>query len=305
MSSFSAADIPHRFALLPIGVATRYLTHGVLAGLECPPPIALGSSAVPIADPSSRWDTIPVRELLEEAMARFATRRTEADAWLAPRLHATLRMTRREASNKELWAFLALQVAPDYVTWRHQPSGRRRADAEPGMTRSVRFVGAHDLQAFARLWWAAELFRDGADYRSAEIACRNQEVFNTVLRLDVIDHRPVALAMVRVLEHLVTTNAPDPGVQVNALCKAVNVAGATLMYEVIAPDATSDDKALFTWVEEADSAPTVSWERLPDGPDDGAVPPRSVDTLTRLYHDLLAGAALRDRTSNKSEETGA
>nr|WP_254667924.1 DUF6339 family protein [Streptomyces griseus] len=235
-----------------------------------------------------------MRELVEQAMLRFDAGRTEADAWLAPRLHATLRMSRAEAANPGLWNFLSLAVAPDFVLWRHMPSGTAE-DGAPRKVNSARFVGPHYSQAFARLWWAAEMFRDGSDYGPAEVACGNQDMINTALRLDAIDHRPTALALVSVLRTLSDRGATRLGDRVNALCTAVNVAGTTLMYEVIAPDDPPRQDALTAWIEEAESAPAVPWERLPEGPDDGTARRSSCETLSRMFEKFAAEAPLRDR----------
>ncbi len=284
-----------RLALLPAGVATRHLDQTVLSGGQPPAQVALLRAATVIADPSTRWNTAPLRELLEQAMDRFASDRASADAWLAPRLHATLRLTRSEAGDKDLWAYLAMVVAPDYVLWRHLPAGDEGARRAP-VVQASRFVGSSSVQAFARLWWAAEMCRNGADYRPVETACGNQDFLNTALRLGVMDHRPTVLAVIRVMENLAAADAPRLGDQLNALCKAIGIAGSTLMYEVIGPDELPDDGELLAWIGEADSAPPVAWDRLPDGPDDGTAPATSVDTLTRLFEDINAHLGrLRDR----------
>lgn len=284
-------DIPDRLALLPAPVTAKHLTRGVLTGREEPPVVAMVRASAPIDDESSRWQTAPVRELLDEAMRRFDDTRTRADAWLAPRLHATLRMTRSEASEPGLWSFLALVVAPDYIVWRHGNP------AQDGAVQAARFAGRSDTQAFARLWWAAELFRDGEDYHPAAVACGNQDMLNTALRLDAIDHRPTALAVIKVLEALTAAGASRLGDRVNALCSAVNAAGSTLVYDILAPDEAPDPAGLLRWIEDADWAPPVPWDRLPDGPDDGAAPPSSVDTLTRLFEKFQSEAPLRERVT--------
>ncbi|WP_127360890.1 DUF6339 family protein [Actinacidiphila soli] len=300
----SGVDIPDRLAHLPGAAASKHLTRGVLTGQEQPPRVALLRASAPIADQSARWECAPLRELLEEAMRRFADSRSRADAWLAPRLHATLRMSRNEAADPAIWNFLALVAAPDYVIWRHRSPAEAR-NGEPGSVSPVRFTGPHYNQAFARLWWAAELFRNGENYRPAEIACGNQDVLNTALRLDAIDHRPTALAMVRVLEGLSASGASRLGDRVNALCSAVNAAGSTLMYDVIAADELPDQDGLRDWIEGADSAPAVPWDRLPDGPDDGTAPRDSVETLTRLFDKFQAEAPLRIRKWQPADEPSA
>ncbi|MFD5915307.1 DUF6339 family protein [Kitasatospora sp. NPDC058201] len=285
---------PDRLALLPATAAAKHLTTAVRSGHERLPQVALLRASEALEDGSGRWDVAPVREVLDEAIHRFDVP-TDADAWLAPRLHATLRMTRAEAARPALWNFLALVVAPDYVLWRHLPRGEAK-NGEPRAVSAPRFTGVHYSQAFARLWWAAEVFRDGYDYRPVEIACRNQDMLNTALRLDALDHRPTALAMVRVLKGLAESGVTRLGDRVNALCTAVNVAGSTLMYDVLAPDDPVDPAALVEWIKEADSAPAVPWDRLPDGPPEEAVRRDSVDHLTLMFQQFSEAAPLRDRS---------
>ncbi|MCL7491811.1 DUF6339 family protein [Streptomyces sp. MCA2] len=287
-------ESPERLALLPDGVATAFLTPGMRAGRDALPQAAVLRASTPIEGGSVRWSADPVREILDEAMHRFDAARTDADAWLAPRLHATLRMTRAEAANPALWNFLALAVAPDFVLWRHLPPGESD-DGTPRKVNSVRFAGPHHSQAFARLWWAAEMFRDGPDYTPAEKACRHQDMINTALRLDAIDHKPTALALVRVLEGLADAGATRLGDRVNALCTAINTAGSTLMYEVIAPDEEPHHAALADWIDEVESAPAVPWNRLPEGPDDGIARHSSCEVLSRMFERFAAQAPLRDR----------
>ncbi|TWG03345.1 hypothetical protein FHX80_111769 [Streptomyces brevispora] len=286
-------EIPARLAHLSGDRATGFLTHGVRAGQEVLPHVAVLRASKPIQDDSVRWSVDPVREIVEEAMHRFDAARTDADAWLAPRLHATLRLTRAEAADAGLWNFLALAVAPDFVLWRHLPLVTADEGA-PRKINSARFVGPHYSQAFARLWWSAEMFRDGPDYAPAEIACANQDMINTALRLAAIDHKPTALALVLVLKGLADDGATRLGDRVNALCTAVNVAGSTLMYEVIAPDDPPRHDALTEWI--ADAGSVVPWERFPEGPDDGTARRSSLDLLSRMFAQFAAEAPLRDRT---------
>ncbi|UUV28479.1 DUF6339 family protein [Amycolatopsis roodepoortensis] len=285
-------EIPEILGSLPNAVVARHLTTGVLSGRQMPPHLTLRKAAVPLPEGEMRWRTAPIRALVEEAMRRFQDLRTPkaraaADGWLAPRLHATLRMTRAEAADNGLWNFIALIVAPDYVIWRHLGTKG---------TKAVRFSGRHDLQAFSRLWWAAELFRNGSDYRTVELACRSQDVLGSPMRLDVIDHRPTALAFLRVLQEPLTKRSPRHGDLVNALSSAVNTAGSTLFYDVLAPEEPADDDALRMWIEDAAEMPAVPWDRLPVGPDDGAVDDTSIARLTPLFERLLKEAPKRDRS---------
>ncbi|WP_141205187.1 DUF6339 family protein [Streptomyces griseorubiginosus] len=283
---YAPADLPEYFSLVPDIVAAKYLTHSVLSGSEAPPKVALLRLAQGIAPPAARWRVAPVRQLLDEARRRHENDRAAADGWLAPRLHATMRMTRREAANSGLWNFLALVVAPDYVLWRHKGVTKEgvRATAD-------RFVGVHYKQTFARLWWAAEMFRDGDDYGPVVSACGVQDVLNTVLRFEVIDHRPTARAIVRLLERGVVRTGRD----VNGLGTAINAAGSTLMYDVLAPDDGGDAEARRYWIGEAENAGPMPFDVLPDGPDDGRIPQKSVDELAKRFEKLFAEAPVRGK----------
>ncbi|MEU1729239.1 DUF6339 family protein [Nonomuraea sp. NPDC005692] len=260
-------------SLLPDEAAARFLTTGVLENTEPLPFAAVDQMSQP-----ARWEAEPVRQLFDEAMKRFTTaERTSADAWLAPVLHATLRLTRREASDSRIWNYLAVRLAPDYVYWRHLSRGN------PHTVSRTRFSGPFYSQAFARLWWAAELFRDGPDYGPVVVACGNQDVLNTVLRLDIILHRPTAQAIIRLL----TTGVVRTGRQVNALAQAVNTAGSTLSYEARAPDNPRDVDAYRDWIEELTGV-LVPYDSMPIGPSDGRARSTSVDALATLFTQLFA-----------------
>lgn len=284
MASAPTVAVPEHIHLLPNAIAQRHLTMPVLRGDEIPPATTLDQAST-AWEQSIRSDARVVRDLVEEAMTRFTRDdRTSADSWLAPRLHATLRITRREASEPGIWNHLASRIAPDYVIWRHLP--KPKADKPIPSVNPLRFVGSFHRQAFSRLWWAAELFRDGTDYGPVSAACSNQDILNTALRLDIVHHRPTAQAIVRML---------GTGREVNALVKAVNAAGSTLMFDALAPDATSDVDAYRSWIDEAGAA-TIPYERLPDGPEDGSVDQRVVDALMPLFGQLFSSSPIRGRS---------
>ncbi|MFE3180874.1 DUF6339 family protein [Streptomyces violascens] len=288
--------MPVRLALLSDTNAAKNLSLAVLAGRENPPQIALGKAAEPWPAEGVRLRVEPLRALIDDAMyAHRDDTRTKADAWLAPRLHAALRLTRREAADARLWNFIALSVAPDYIVWRHLPG--KGKDGLPPMVTAERFRGAHYTQAFSRLWWAAELFRDGTDYKPVQVACGNQDVLNTVLRLDIIDHRPTAQALVR----LVAKGTARTGREVNALATVANSAASTLMYDVIAPDHVWDGGALEEWIRDGELSPHVSSRVLPYGPDDGPVPEESVNTLVDYFEELFVDAKVRGKVKGEDE----
>ncbi|MEW2522640.1 DUF6339 family protein [Actinacidiphila alni] len=283
--------VPERLGLLATSAVDPFLTEELLKGEEVHGGIDLAKVVEPLPEDDARWSVEPIRDLVEDAMYAFREDRTRVDAWLAPRLHATLRLTRREAADKRLWNHLALAVAPDYVVWRHlsEPTAsrpERRVAAE-------RFRGPADRQCFSRLWWAAELFRNGSDYGPVEIACGNQDLIHTVLRSELIDHRPTAQALVRLLKN----GQISGGREVNGLSVAINAAGATLIYDILAPDRPRDPARLRDWITEAESAPPVERRELPYGPDEDPVPEESVAALAAYFAELFETAPVRGRKS--------
>ncbi|WP_327376140.1 DUF6339 family protein [Streptomyces sp. NBC_01216] len=300
MSPLTPVEPPSVLALLPDAAVAKYLGRGVQSGRETPPQVALARACVAYdGRTAERRRTEPVRELLDEAVRRFVDDRHAVDGWLAPRLHATLRMTRAEAADGRLWNHLAMIVAPDYVVWRHK--GADKAEG-PGIAAAARFSGPHYTQTFSRLWWAAELFRDGDDYGPVVTACRIQDVLNTTMRLDVIDHRPTAQAMIRVIGGLLDSGTPRPGDHVNAFSSAVNAAGSTLMYDVLARDVAPDVDELHDWIEGGAGA-TVDWDHLPEGPLDGRVEETAVAALLPLFERLRSEAPVRRRTKSFASGT--
>ncbi|MEL5958753.1 DUF6339 family protein [Streptomyces sp. CLV115] len=287
MSAGRDLEIPERVGRLSDAAAARAITPRVLQGYEILSFSSLKDKVEDPIDESRRWDAGPLRELLTEAMRRFAdTAPTASDAWLAPRLHYTLRLTRAEASDTSLWNFIGLCLAPDYVQWRW---GRGESGREVGQ--AARFSGRWDIQCFSRLWWAAELFRDGKNYGPVELACGNQDMLNTVLRTEIIQHRPTAQALLRLQFRDVVRTGRD----VNAAVSVANAAGVTLVYEALAPDELQDADALQDWILAAGEGPEIQYDTLPQGPCDGSVPSNSAEILTAWFEKLFADAPVRGK----------
>ncbi|MEV6231038.1 DUF6339 family protein [Saccharopolyspora shandongensis] len=280
---------------LPGTEVSKHLTAELLAGQTYPPPEAIDAVVTWLSD-HERHQADELRALIEETMERFSGARTASDAWLAPRLHASLRLTRREAADAGIWNYLALRLAPDYVLWRFPP--RKAKETSEDQVNAARFVGQYHTQSFARLWWAAELFRDGPNYRPVEIFCGNQDMLGTTLRLDIALHRATAQALTQLLARGIV----HTGREVNALAKAVNAAGTTLLFEALAETAPSDAGAYRDWVDRV--GVHIPYERLPEGPPDGSVPPESIERLLALFETLFKEAPVRGK-DNSDEDTTA
>ena len=137
--------------------------------------------------------------------------RTVSDRWLAPRLHYALRLFRAEAADRGIWQWIALRY-PWYLAWRWaDPDGKVAED---------RWWGPIHKQAFARLWWGAEIFRDGPDYRPVEQAFVFQDLPNSYLHRPLVRCRSLALAVV---DRVAGSSSPSAD-QVNGLARVLNLA---------------------------------------------------------------------------------
>ncbi len=101
-----------------------------------------------------------------------------ADGKLGATLHQLLPITRRAASDMRFWHFLSMVRFPEYVSWRYY-------DIVSGQTNRRRYLGSLDENAFARLWWWAELTvsRFAPDpYEITLNASDSSEFFSGILR---------------------------------------------------------------------------------------------------------------------------
>jgi hypothetical protein len=108
------------------------------------------------------------KKVLDEAVANYdqfenqkststVTSRVLQEQWIAPRLHNALRLTRDEASNSEIWNYLAIYFS-DYI--RHRWSSSNKDHIAEYVFRYV-YKDRHQL---AKLWWSAEMTRNGSNY---------------------------------------------------------------------------------------------------------------------------------------------
>ncbi|KQR10430.1 DUF6339 family protein [Cellulomonas sp. Leaf334] len=194
-----------------------------------------------------------------------------SDRWLAPRVHAALRLTRREASDQLAWLWLALHY-DRYVTWRWGE------DAPAN-----RWKGSINKQAFARLWWSGELFRLGPDYYPVERALVRQDFVNSYLHRPAVRNRPFAAEIIALTDGSrtdATVLSPD---EINLLAVTVNLALAGTPPEVEIGPQNDDVQTYSEWVRSG--ATTDDWTTMPEGP-----PTQDVNS-----HQLSAARALVDR----------
>jgi hypothetical protein len=235
--------------------------------------------------PGREVDVEPLVNVIEEAMRRFPQgERISSDAWLAPRVHHALRLSRREAARRGLWTWLSVVAVPHYVHWRF-PGAK-------GVTPADRYLGREDKNAVGRLWWGGELMRNGDDYTPATVGFQMQDVPNTWMRLHAFHNRAFVQAA---LDVLATYNDGEPASsdQSNALSKAVNTAVRTVLLDSLAPDPPPDPVALEAWLAGAkDIDETRLFDEDPEGPPEDTVPEASVEALRKFLQEVAAKVPL-------------
>lgn len=181
--------------------------------------------------------------------------RTSVDRWLAPRLHYALRLTRAQAADRDLWAWLAVRHHT-FVTWRWR-------DAKGTVTED-RWNGPVHKQALMRLWWGAELFRDGGDYGPAERAFLKQDFPNSYLHRPLVRCRSLAVALVDVVAPGDGDTVRSPA-EINELARVLNLVMAGCPPEPATDFQQDDHMAYAAWVDEVPVIPT-DWDKTPQGP---------------------------------------
>lgn len=243
-------------------------------------------------------DLEPLNQVISHAMREFGHRTIESDAWLAPRVHATLRLQRSEAADRRLWDYLSVIAFPDYVKWRWSKEGKISLE---------RVVGPDHRHALARLWWTAELTRNGPDYSPTARVFKLQTAVQFILELKAFCNRSGALGFI---EFLSTANngawVPDEEVKVYA--NALNLALSTTVLDAFAPDEGPHFEALSRWIREEPDG-LLMLKTLPVGPDEPKVHSDSiqavVDLLIRLRSEMMRNNAVIPDVGSESDSQSA
>ena len=132
--------------------------------------------------------------LCDEAVAKFPRFDSRIDGWLASRLRRALPLSRREAADPGVWRFLGVVQRPDFV--------RHRWENLSWATMRDRFWSPgtrHTSNAFMRLWWIAEITREGNDYSLADRLLARASLTTQIFVRSWSVHRPAVGACVDTL----------------------------------------------------------------------------------------------------------
>jgi hypothetical protein len=221
----------------------------------------------------------PLRTVINAATVRFPNPE-KSDAWLAPRVHAALRLTRREAADKRIWTYLTVVAFPDYVRWRWFKNEESPDKPVP----LDRFTGEDSKNGIARLWWAAELTRNGKDYARTVQALKTTRFAVSWQHLDCIHHRAAALAVVTFLDEFGEKGATDD--QRQKFAKTFNLALTTLSLDSLCENGAVDAEAIREWCNETIDETILVREELPEGPDEEQVPEEAITCVRAVLQRL-------------------
>lgn len=233
-------------------------------------------------------DLRPLSELLEYVAesSEWAGRslsneeKNGLDGWLAPRIHAALRLPRNLALDSRLWTWLALTYGRGYMALRWPVQEEKTKSAWRYTDKSLR-------NGLSRLWWGAEMVRDGADYRYVEPLFHRTRTAQFALELSYSHYRPAAIAFVRVAENipsrkgrkiLTDEQMTKLSTRLNAQLSLYSLEGFTTFEE--------DDEPMLDWYFSTPSKP-LSDGTLPKGPPSAIVPPKVLEDFEDWLTELL------------------
>ena len=242
--------------------------------------LVVGSNLRPVVRVGGDISLEPLRELMAAYRSMQWDDRQSSDRWLSPRIHQALRLSRREASDPGIWRFLAYVAEPVYVRsrWSHDGDSPVRG----------RYEGDIHKQAFARLWWGAELFRNGASYDAVEHLFENQDLPNSCLHRPFVRLRPFAVGLIDELVLRGGGTVPASAV-INDVARNINlVMGAVL------PEAGLAWKAGVTpqYLQWMADTPGPAIVEPPAGPPEPPVPQSDRELARRLIGEVCEEAGL-------------
>lgn len=116
----------------------------------------------------------------------------EIDAVAAPNIREYIDVSRRIAANEGLWHWLCVSEFPEFVYYRWE----RYSDIEGKFLEGGKNIYSNALH---RLWWGAELTREGEDYGRTKRLFSQGELANDVLDRWFARYQPAAKEVVDTL----------------------------------------------------------------------------------------------------------
>jgi Family of unknown function (DUF6339) len=139
-------------------------------------------------------DLYELSNAVEHILAHTDRHDAKLDPLAAPLLHRALPLSRREAAQPGVWRYLAIVCHPELV--------RHRWESQSWSTTRSRYwsLGTrHDSNAFSRLWWIAELTREGDSYALTEEVFAKQSLAISLFVRRFSSYRPSVAAFIEVM----------------------------------------------------------------------------------------------------------
>lgn len=168
-------------------------------------------------------------DALDAAMKPFAGRDLQPsdDAAMAIAVHAALPLTAREATDRNIWWWLSLRRYPLIVRKRWAKSGA----GGTSIVARERMLGQVNRNAFARLWWGAEMVRSERDPAAyTRLMFKNQDLFEAIIGRS-LGRNPEALQVI--LDDLSVL----PGKDAREIVRDLRFLLSTLVLEAMTADA--------------------------------------------------------------------
>lgn len=202
--------------------------------------------------------------------------KNKMDGWLAPRLHATIRIPRRLAAESTFWTWLAVHYLHGYMA-------KRWSDSHGTPSKVWRYTGGWLRNGVSRLWWGAELTRNGASYENVPIVFLRTRTAQWALELRYSYYRPATIAFVRIAENEQDRMNDD---QMKELSKRANAMLTLQSLEAIAFYDAEQDEPGPGWFSSSPVAGEVICDELPQGPPTASVAPTTIGAMETWFRSL-------------------
>lgn len=226
----------------------------------------------------------PLTEVLNTGIEEFSKKGksvVDSDGWLAPRIHASLRLFRDEAAEAEHWEYLSICIPEirNYIIWRW--------DADEGeLPTRNRIFGSDRRHSLGRLWWVAELTRNGPDYSSTVEAFNSasQDLINYITDVRAFNNRAAAIGFVKYFASKRSDEEWKAKHSI-ALGKALNHILTTIVLDGIVLGDMTDMFAYENWVD-GHIDETTMIDELPEGPNEPQVSEDQINRIIKLLESL-------------------
>jgi len=234
-------------------------------------------------------------DLLKQLSSRAASllKMEEMDPWLAPRLHCALRIPRRIAVDAAMWTWLALNCH-QFIEARFRQPNRK--------IHPWRYYGGWSRNGLSRLWWGAEMTRNGASYEDVKHCFARTRTAQFALELMYSWHRPAAIAFCRVAEGVDGERLTDARTRTLStrlrVLLSLQCLEATGSRTIDAEDEFDED-----WAQHRPSLASLMGELGSlKGPSTGVCEEAAIDALAAWYREVLAMSGVEELAVDAAAE---